>query len=61
MAASSTMGYQKDPFEFTATGILGTRRDTMLNNEILLRVRTFEYTYINIHYYMYHYLYIILL
>ena len=38
MATGSIMGYQKDPFEFTATGILGSKRDTMLNNEILLRV-----------------------
>ena len=38
MATGSTMGYQKDPFEHTATGILGSKRDTMLSNEILLRV-----------------------
>ena len=27
-----------DPFEHTATGLLGDKRDTMLGNQLLLRV-----------------------
>jgi len=30
----------RDPFVYTATGVLGDRRDTMLQNELILRVRT---------------------
>ena len=31
-----------DPFEYTATGILGDKRGTMLQNELLLRVSSFK-------------------
>ena len=32
-----TVCYRKDPFEYTTTGVLGARRDTMLTNSLLQR------------------------
>ena len=36
--ATTAMTYQ-NPFAFTAAGELGANRETMLQNELLLRVR----------------------
>jgi hypothetical protein len=35
--ATDTLNYQ-NPWEHTAPGVLGVNRDTMLQNELLLRV-----------------------
>ncbi len=35
----------REPFEYTATGLLGDKRDTMLQNQLLLRVVTYDIIY----------------